>query len=90
MNSRKLFTLIFTLGFLVLAGITTALAAEGNKRSKSINFEDDVIEGINRKSLDSVAQISENDAHKKAHLYKKRATFIDRDQALVRSIAGTR
>lgn len=82
MKSTKLFIL------LILLAPAMSWAGEASKRSKSINFEDDVIEGINRKSLDSVSQISENDAHKKAHLYKKRATFADRDQSLLQSMVG--
>jgi hypothetical protein len=55
----------------------SAFANENNKRQKELNFEDDVIEGINRKPLDSVNQISERDDHEKPHLYRKRATFSD-------------
>lgn len=87
MNSRMLFIVLFIFTSSVLVPLT--FAQEPTKRSTSINFEDDVIEGINRKSLDSVSQISENNKNKKGHLYKKRATFIDRDQLLIRSIAGT-
>ena len=73
--------------FLLLL-ISTLLApmtafSQDNKRSKSINFEDDVIEGINRKPLDAFNQISENNNHRKNHLYRKRAGFQDRDQSLL-------
>ncbi len=85
MNSRMLFTLTLIANLMM----SSAFAQEPSKRSTSINFEDDVIEGINRKSLDSVSQISENNKNKKSHLYKKRATFIDRDQSLIQSMAGT-
>ncbi len=50
--------------------------------SKVINFEDETIEGINRKPLDSFNQISENDQKKNAHLYRRRASFQDRDEIL--------
>ena len=57
-----------------------------SKRSTTINFEDDVIEGINRKPLDSVNQISERDRKNRNHLYKKRAGFLDQDQMLANEL----
>ncbi len=54
-----------------------------NKRSKNINFEDELVEGINRKPLDSVNQLSELDANRKNHLYRKRAGFVDRDRLVM-------
>lgn len=46
------------------------------KRGKVIDFEDEVVEGLNRRPLDSLSQISERDKRrKKAHLYRKRAGF---------------
>lgn len=57
-----------------------------SKRSTSINFEDEVVEGINRKPLDSVNQISERDGRGKQHLYRKRAGFSDRDQLLTQEL----
>ncbi len=68
--------------FLVLFSMDV-MAAEGTKRSKSLNFEDEMVEGINRKNLDSVNQISERDQRNLQHLYRKRATFWDRDQELM-------
>ncbi len=58
-----------------------AYAADG-KRSKNINFEDELIEGINRKPLDAFNQISEQNRKRKNHLYHKRAGFTDRDESL--------
>jgi hypothetical protein len=47
-----------------------------NKRTKVIDFEDEVVEGVNRKPLDSLNQISERNGHKKKpHLYRKRGGF---------------
>ncbi len=56
--------------------------AEG-QRSRSLNFEDDLIEGINRKPLDSFNQISDPNHHKASHLYQKRSGFADRNQSLL-------
>ncbi len=58
-------------------------AQESGKRSKNINFEDEVVEGINRKPLDSFNQISERNGRNKNHLYRKRAGFSDRDESLL-------
>ena len=62
--------------------LNSSFANEGSKRQKELNFEDDVIEGINRKPLDSVNQISERNEHDKPHLYRKRSTFADLNQEL--------
>jgi hypothetical protein len=57
--------------------------AQDSKRSKSINFEDELVEGINRKPLDAFNQISERNQKNKNHLYKKRSGFSDRDETLL-------
>ena len=74
-------SLLTFLTFLLLES-GTALAQD-NKRSTSINFEDEVVEGINRKPLDSFNQISEQNDRRKNHLYRKRAGFQDRDSSLL-------
>lgn len=63
-----------------------ALSEAQSKRSTTLNFEDEMVEGINRKPLDSVNQISERNKNKKNHLYKKRAGFADRDQILMNEL----
>ena len=41
-----------------------------------IDFDDEVVEGLNKRPLDSLSQISENGKkRKKSHLYRKRASF---------------
>lgn len=52
-----------------------AMAGQG-KRAKVIDFDDEVVEGLNKRPLDSLSQISErNKKKKKPHLYRKRAGF---------------
>ena len=47
-----------------------------SKRQKVIDFDDEVVEGMNKKPLDSLSQLSERDRkRKKLHLYRKRAGF---------------
>ena len=67
---------------LIILASSTSYSAE-NKRSKSINFEDELIEGINRKSLDSVNQLSEFESNQRKHLYRKRSGFVDRDRIVM-------
>jgi hypothetical protein len=57
-----------------------------SKRSTVLNFEDEMVEGINRKPLDSVNQISERNKKGQGHLYRKRAGFADRDQILMNEL----
>lgn len=63
-----------------------ALSQAQSKRSTVLNFEDEMVEGINRKPLDSVNQIGEKNKNKKNHLYRKRAGFADRDQILMNEL----
>jgi hypothetical protein len=45
------------------------------KRSSVIDFEDDVIEGVNRLPLDSLSQLSDKNRLRKRYLYLKRKGF---------------
>ena len=72
-------SMIFTILILLVA----PALAQDSKRSKSINFEDELVEGINRKPLDAFNQISERNKKSKNHLYKKRSGFSDRDETLL-------
>lgn len=70
-------------GFLIWAEISHA----GNSRQKVIDFEDDVVEGLNKRPLDSLSQISESERRKrKPHLYKKRVGFRTETQTLLRDL----
>ncbi len=69
--------------FAVLVFLASPALAEESKRSKNINFEDELVEGINRKPLDAFNQISERNQKSKNHLYKKRSGFTDRDETLL-------
>jgi hypothetical protein len=69
--------------FAILILIAAPALAQDSKRSKNINFEDELVEGINRKPLDAFNQISERNKKSKNHLYKKRSGFSDRDETLL-------
>jgi hypothetical protein len=77
----KIITLLLLMSIMMLIPVTQADTT--TKRSKNINFEDELIEGINRKPLDSFNQISERNRKNKNHLYRKRSGFSDRDDALL-------
>jgi hypothetical protein len=67
-----------TLKFLTLFFILASFSANAGhgKREKVIDFEDEVVEGMNKKPLDSLSQISEgNKKRHKPHLYRKRIGF---------------
>ena len=51
-------------------------AAAHAKRQKVIDFEDEVVEGLNKRPLDSLSQISDRDKRRRRpHLYRKRTGF---------------
>ena len=64
--------------------LTVVVALNASKSMKVIDFEGDVVEGINKQSLDSLNQISEEERRKKrSHLYQKRKSFKSEDQELI-------
>ncbi len=73
-----------------LAGLESAWGApNGSKanRQKVIDFEDSLIEGMNKRPLDSFAQISERDKkRRKVHRYRKRAGFRTETAETVRDM----
>lgn len=75
-KNRPLVALIFLTFLQLLCFEIHLVASEKNKRSKVIDFEDEVVEGMNRKPLDSLSHISDPNKKKaRPHLYKKRVGF---------------
>ncbi len=72
-------TFSLILGVVNLGTTSLAKASESplsSKRERVIDFEDDLVEGLNKRPLDSLNQISERDrGRRKRHLYRKRAGF---------------
>lgn len=61
---------------LILALLLASNAYAGPSRSKVLDFEDDVVEGMNKKPLDSLQQLSDrNKRGKRVYLYRKRRGF---------------
>jgi hypothetical protein len=71
----------------ILVSSINSLANEApSKRKTVINFDEEVVEGINRKPLDSVNQLSESEARRRLHLYRKRAGFSDLNDELAQDV----
>jgi len=74
-------------------GVTLASAREiparGRRsvgRGRVIDFEDSLVEGVNKRPLDSLSQIGDADRRKRPHLYRKRAGFRTETLETVREI----
>ena len=66
-----------------------SVRAEGRRsggRGRSIDFEDSVVEGVNKRPLDSLSQIGDADRRKRPHLYRKRSGFRMETLETVREI----
>ena len=51
-------------------------SAEAGKRQKMIDFDDELVEGLNKRPLDSLSHLSEAEKRRrKSHLYRKRSGF---------------
>ena len=79
-SKRAILVLILFLQLCLLITLSSAFAAgnssSGPKREKVIDFDDEMVEGMNKRPLDSLSQISERDRkRKKPHLYRKRVGF---------------
>jgi hypothetical protein len=61
----------------------TGVAGAAPERSKEIRFEDELVEGLNRRPLDSLQQVREDPGGQTQRLYRKRSGFQDRNEALL-------
>jgi hypothetical protein len=83
-NLPRLF--IFLLCFSTL-GISPATVYAEKSRQKVIDFDGDVVEGVNKKPLDSLTQVSEKEKRRrKIHLYHKRRGFRTETQEVLREM----
>lgn len=60
-----------------------SLPVFSGERSSKIDFEDVLVEGVNKQPLDSLSQLSDENGHKKYRLYRKRAGFKDLHEPLL-------
>jgi hypothetical protein len=63
--------------FFAILGLLVAATAVSGNRKRSIDFEDTLVEGVNKQPLDSLSQISEEQKKNDVRLYRKRAGFKD-------------
>ncbi|NDG84426.1 MAG: hypothetical protein EBX52_05225 [Proteobacteria bacterium] len=68
------------LALLLLPPVSHALES---KPLKIIHFEDELVEGINRRPLDSLNEIRDPASGSRIHLYRRRAGFADRTALLL-------
>ena len=70
---------IFTALFLFVATFANAQTTPSKTKSSSyqrvIDFDGDLVEGMNKQPWDSLSQLSEKNKKKRSHLYHKRKGF---------------
>lgn len=75
----------------VLAGSKkdSAGSAQG-ERQRNLDFEGDVVEGMNRQPLDSLTSLNEgNGDRSKGHIYRRKKKFKPENRELAREIVET-
>ena len=73
--------------FWILLQVFGIHSSTGGDRARVIDFDDEVIEGMNKRPLDYLSQISERGGRKnKLHLYQKRAGFRNETKELLKEI----
>jgi hypothetical protein len=60
---------------LLLLAVAPSEVFGKESRSKNLDFEDEVVEGVNRRPLDSLATLANDKDKRKNHLYSKRFHF---------------
>lgn len=87
-NRHFIYTFVFALNVLLLLN-TSAVAK--SQSSKVIDFESEVVEGMNKRPLDSLSHISDAERRKRRpHLYKKRAGFRAENQETMNTARYTK
>lgn len=85
-NQKLIITLCISafIGVILSPASYAAGSSTKEKHQKVIDFEDELVEGMNKRPLDSLSQISEKDKkRKKSHLYRKRVSFNSENQQLL-------
>lgn len=74
--------------FLLVLGLS-AWSLQAEKRSTKIDFEDALVEGMNKQPLDSLSQLAEDDAHRRYRLYRKRGGYRDLHETLLEEMRNS-
>lgn len=89
MNRRGVILEIF-FGFVLFACLSYATLptiTQANDRQKELNFEDELIEGVNKRPLDSLNTLGETDREKRRQrLYQKKPDFQSETQHTLRDL----
>lgn len=76
--------------WLVAVPLVFAEDSAPEKSQKQVDFEDEMIEGVNRQPLDSLSQISDqDDGRGPSHLYRKRDSIKDEIDESIRGLVET-
>ncbi len=67
---------------LILIFATSSVVFAKNRETK-MDFEDSLVEGVNKQPLDSLSQLSDDQASRKYRLYRKRGGYRDLHDALI-------
>jgi hypothetical protein len=75
----SLFSTLSLASLLLALALTSCETWAGNTKKEShqkvIDFEGDLVEGVNKRPWDSLSQISDKNARRRSHLYQKRKGF---------------
>lgn len=87
MSKRTLPWLALTFFTIITSLPFDGLAAPGGKRLKVIDFEEELIEGVNKRPLDQLNSLSDRERRRRrTHLYKKRGGFRTETAATLREM----
>ena len=75
---------------LLIVTLVAGAMATAETRSKKLDFENEIIEGENKRSLDSLTQISEGYKRKRMRLYEKGRDFKTETQETLRKLIEER
>jgi hypothetical protein len=75
------------LSLIIISFALLPSAGLAEERRKAMEFEDGMVEGMNRRSRDSLSQVGDKDRNgKKPHLYKKRTEFKEETADALRDL----
>jgi hypothetical protein len=88
MNKKVILYRLFIFIFCLTVAIGSSKQASAEKsRQKVIDFDGDVVEGVNKRPLDSLTQVSEKEKRRRrVHLYHKRRGFRTEIQETLREM----
>lgn len=84
-KAGRLFAQFALMVCIALMGMSDSAWAKGS-REKVIDFEDEVVEGLNKRPLDSLQQISDARKKNRPHLYRKRGSFRSETAETLRAV----